>query len=352
MFYSLLFLFLSIFQTNLFASGFDGYYSSRTYPHAVQRTPVFRTPYTAAAPAWQEEYTPKKLSLPSALHLKTTASAIVQKYKARAASVDADFDISSLRVGALARSKPDSYKVPQFRERTRKVHNQEQLGSCASFATIECLNYIHEGLLSQAYLNASAERLDNCKNDGMPVGVAMGVAYQTGVVAEDLWPYEDYYRTVLRQNRGTISVDSTVCILPPFSTEEDMNMNKFGFQSILNIYSRDALQPKVASICDIIKSHMKKREVPVVLSVAVLNEEKGWEKSGIIAGGTYRSSSQVGYHAITLYGFSDHQRTFSFKNSWGTDWGSNGFGEISYDYVDRFTQEAWLGFGKMVRYSE
>lgn len=46
-----------------------------------------------------------------------------------------------------------------------------------------------------------------------------------------------------------------------------------------------------------------------------------------------------GYHAIVLTGFNDQQRIFQLKNSWGGDWGNNGFAHISYDYIARYATE-------------
>lgn len=39
-------------------------------------------------------------------------------------------------------------------------------------------------------------------------------------------------------------------------------------------------------------------------------------------------------HALCLIGYDDNIQAFKFINSWGTDWGINGYGWISYDFVD------------------
>jgi C1A family cysteine protease len=41
----------------------------------------------------------------------------------------------------------------------------------------------------------------------------------------------------------------------------------------------------------------------------------------------------VGYHGITLVGYDDTRQAFKFVNSWGTGWGVNGYGWISYDMI-------------------
>lgn len=49
----------------------------------------------------------------------------------------------------------------------------------------------------------------------------------------------------------------------------------------------------------------------------------------------------VGSHAVTLIGYSDAERRFTFKNSWGKKWGDGGFGYLPYDFFDLFLLEAW-----------
>lgn len=46
--------------------------------------------------------------------------------------------------------------------------------------------------------------------------------------------------------------------------------------------------------------------------------------------GTGNLDRTVG-HAITLTGYDEVTRSFSFVNSWGTDWGNRGFGRLSYE---------------------
>ncbi len=49
--------------------------------------------------------------------------------------------------------------------------------------------------------------------------------------------------------------------------------------------------------------------------------------------GIYRSTStqRLGGHAISLVGYNDAGRYWIIRNSWGSDWGENGFARISWD---------------------
>ncbi|MFG6096983.1 C1 family peptidase [Leptothoe sp. ISB3NOV94-8A] len=45
------------------------------------------------------------------------------------------------------------------------------------------------------------------------------------------------------------------------------------------------------------------------------------------------NNSQVTGHAALAIGYDDDRRAFLIQNSWGTDWGKQGYGWLSYDYV-------------------
>ena len=48
-----------------------------------------------------------------------------------------------------------------------------------------------------------------------------------------------------------------------------------------------------------------------------------------------------GGHAIMFCGFNDSTGRFIFKNSWGKRWGNNGYGTISYEYVETMGWDFW-----------
>ena len=57
----------------------------------------------------------------------------------------------------------------------------------------------------------------------------------------------------------------------------------------------------------------------------------------------YNSSHYVGGHCYCIIGYSDAKHAFKIMNSWGTGWGSSGFGWIDYNLVSTsFLNEAYV----------
>ena len=50
----------------------------------------------------------------------------------------------------------------------------------------------------------------------------------------------------------------------------------------------------------------------------------------------------IGGHAMCVVGYNDDKQVLKVVNSWGPNWGTNGFGLISYDYLDKCSWfDAW-----------
>merc|ERR1719203_41930 len=44
-------------------------------------------------------------------------------------------------------------------------------------------------------------------------------------------------------------------------------------------------------------------------------------------------AAKHGWHTMLLVGYSDRQEVFIVRNSWGTEWGDEGYGYVPYDYI-------------------
>lgn len=54
------------------------------------------------------------------------------------------------------------------------------------------------------------------------------------------------------------------------------------------------------------------------------------------------NSIYYGGHAVTVVGYDDTTQRFKFVNSWGTGWGEQGFGYLTYAFVQKQAWEGWV----------
>ncbi|MFM2136415.1 MAG: hypothetical protein RL021_1815 [Bacteroidota bacterium] len=57
---------------------------------------------------------------------------------------------------------------------------------------------------------------------------------------------------------------------------------------------------------------------------------------------SYNSATWRGNHCYTVVGWDDRMQAFLVMNSWGTGWGTNGFGYISYNLMSTLFTEAYV----------
>jgi C1A family cysteine protease len=56
----------------------------------------------------------------------------------------------------------------------------------------------------------------------------------------------------------------------------------------------------------------------------------------------YNSQTYLGGHCVCLVGYSDTKNAFKFQNSWGTSWGTSGYGWIDYSAISGYIEEAYV----------
>jgi len=86
-----------------------------------------------------------------------------------------------------------------------------------------------------------------------------------------------------------------------------------------------------------IKAHLAAR-LPVVVALDVdstfmgLGQNQYWATKG----------PSVGTHAVVLVGYDEANQLFKFINSWGTNWGTNGYGYVHYNLFPSVAREAYI----------
>lgn len=198
------------------------------------------------------------------------------------------------------------------------VRNQGSEGSTVGFAVAAALEYqIRKQLNEQViispryiyhYAQLEAGR-DPHSDTGAFVRDAIEVLRTKGAVSEDTWPYRP----------GDVKSDppEKLKTATRYKISESYQVN--GVEEV-----KRALQ----------------RYGPVVGGISVFPSTFAY-RSGVIPAPLPDERPQ-GATAICIVGYDDDRQAMKFRNSWGTQWGEEGYGYFSYDYVEKFLTDAWV----------
>jgi len=237
-----------------------------------------------------------------------------------------------------------AFDHPAWRAR---VKNQGETSACTGFALaalVETLTFIfwegrHQqdkqpGPVSPFMLYYFARRYDELRGSdpegGSTARGAMKAWHKHGVCQLDLWPKRPKLdmpqlapakRAPKRKQKAEMQ------------TEPGENWVSNAFRTPLGAYYRvDHL-----SIADL---HAALSETGVVYATAQIHE--GWnspQADGRIL--NRRGAANLGGHAFLLVGYDTHG--FWIQNSWGQEWGRNGFAHLAYtDWLEN-GMDAWIG---------
>lgn len=188
------------------------------------------------------------------------------------------------------------------------VKNQDQCGSCTAFASCGALEVIYRQVNYNPSLeiDLSEQHLFTCAG-GHCAGVT-GISFETalslilyqGVPDEACFPYQ--------------GIDLDCASTCPDWQARALTISGFQRVSPQNIYTPDLLKPAVMI-------------QPLLCSMQVYDDFRYY------TGGVYQhvSGAYLGGHAIVIVGWDDAETCWICKNSWGTDWGENGYFRIRWE---------------------
>lgn len=217
-----------------------------------------------------------------------------------------------------------------LRDRFSPVENQGIIGSCTANAAAALVEYFQLATfgkfldVSRLFLYYGARYLGGYfpGDNGAEIRNVIGALVVFGAPPEKFWPYNE---TLVDE------VPSNPCFA-------------FGqsFQAV-NYYRLDPLGKKSKQLIDDIKLHLS-NHIPVIFGFTCYTSMNQPDNTGDIP---FPASIErvIGGHAVVIAGYDnnkviinpfDKSKTtgaFLIRNSWGTDWGINGYGWLPYKYV-------------------
>jgi C1A family cysteine protease len=124
----------------------------------------------------------------------------------------------------------------------------------------------------------------------------------------------------------------------------DYNINEFKEQPRPDCYVDAANRKIIAyksiqSVTDIIDS--LNYGVPVVIALEIFKGFMSLDAKNPTIPIPSVTEDAIGGHAVTIVGYSETNQHFIFKNSFGTDWGLDGYGYMTLEYVRLYVFEKW-----------
>lgn len=198
--------------------------------------------------------------------------------------------------------------------------NQANCGSCVAFAAVGVLETQLRIAAGMADYNVklSPQQLFNCGGGycgwgWMPASAARFMQ-NTGVVDEACLPYTS----------GATGADVSCRAVCADSAKRTVKITSY------TTPTRGSLDVNA------LKAALQKG--PLMTTLGVYADFMSYSS------GVYKhvTGPYEGGHAISIVGYDDEQRAMIIRNSWGTDWGMQGFGYVSYDDVSGVGDETWL----------
>jgi C1A family cysteine protease len=202
------------------------------------------------------------------------------------------------------------------------IRNQGQQGSCASFAVASVIEALRKdsNRYSPAFLYWNARVATNSINtdNGASLYGVIKAATEKGVCTEELMPY-----------------NPDIYTLAPSDAAIDAAMD-------CRVLEAKTVNVQLADIKSALSDGFP------VLVAAQIFDSFSETRSGFVR---HPSSEELasdgrkdghGNHALVICGYSDKERVFVVRNSWGTDFGENGYCYIPYSYAQQYFHQACI----------
>lgn len=208
-------------------------------------------------------------------------------------------------------SFPDKYEL-----NCGFIYDQGSVGSCVAHGCCSAYRIMYNYRFGKdfkpsrlfLYYRTRAEE-HNLENEGCIIDDALKCLENKGVCNESMWPYIPEKKNVIP--------------------------NKNCYKDALKHRGKSwgKLVPNPNMIISIKQVLLTNK--PVILGMMVYSsfEGKEVEKTGIVPIPDTKNESILGGHCMLIVGYDDKKKLVKVLNSWGSDWGDNGYCYIPYEYI-------------------
>jgi C1A family cysteine protease len=200
-----------------------------------------------------------------------------------------------------------------LRGKCSPIENQGDLGACTGHAIVGALEYLenleneHFTRLSRLFVYYNERMLEGTTKEDAGAQIADGVRViaRYGVCREHLWPYD------VKKFKVRPTEDCYVDALNHVALEfKDVDQTE------------EALTYCLAN------------RRPIIFGIMVYSS---FESDEVAATGVVPIPQEgeecLGGHAVLMVGYDKAKRMFLVRNSWGTDWGDQGYFWLPFDFV-------------------
>lgn len=215
-----------------------------------------------------------------------------------------------------------------LRDYCSPIEDQGDLGSCTAQAVVGMAEFLerraygHHVDASRLFVYKATRNLEGDVGDtGAYIRTAMKSLVVFGAPPERYWPYD----------------------IADFDKEPPAFCYAYGqsFQA-LRYFRIDGERKSPAKVLSTMKAVLR-AELPIIVGFVVFDY-------GDLAGRFVVPTDEdmpLGGHAVMACGYDDTNEAFLIRNSWGTDWGDDGYGWLPYEYVlEGYAWDIWTMFKK------
>lgn len=201
------------------------------------------------------------------------------------------------------------------------IKNQGNLGACVPSAVISAYELLIKKHLPEHYVNLSPlflyynsrliEETIGHDSGVLHIKNALKVAKLCGLSKESLWNYTE----------------------SKFSDRPDDN-------AYIDALSRRISSYKIVVSVDSMLEQLSLGH-PIIVGMDVFEEFDSISKDDPVVKIPWRGAYSIGGHSVLVVGYSISKQQFIIKNSFGTEWGEDGYAYVPFDYVKNCVFEAW-----------